>query len=74
MEHNANSSLTSMTEKENYPLSKTIEKFIGLVSNPHSIQDARLSNFNLIIVLLLILLTVLGFFSFYTYKQVLLEI
>lgn len=74
VDHNANSSLTSTTEKENYPLSKTVEKFTALVAHPHSIDDPRLTHFTLALLVLLALLTLLGFLSYYAYGQVLQEI
>lgn len=74
IEHNASSSLTSMNEKENYPIAKTIEKFIVFVQHPSSISDGRLSTFNIMMLTILMLLSVINFVSFYCYKQMLLEI
>lgn len=62
-----------MTEKENYPISKTIDKFINFVQHPSSICDARLSNFNILMLILLSLLTLIDFLSYFAYREVLLE-
>lgn len=72
LEHNANSSMASLSEKENYPIAKTIEKFVHLVQNPDEIKDSRLSSFNLIVVVILVLLSVIDFLSYYSYKEMLL--
>jgi hypothetical protein len=44
------------------------------VQCPDEIKDARLSNFNLIMVIILLLLSVIDFISYYCYKEMLLEI
>jgi hypothetical protein len=71
IDHNANSSLTSTTEKENYPLAKTIDRFLGYVQRPETIDDVRLTRFNAVMLVLLALLAVIDFASYYVYRQAL---
>lgn len=72
VDHNANSSITSVTDKENYPLAKTIDKFTVLLQNPTQITDKRLFKFNCIIIIMIVFLSVIDFVSFVGYKTTLL--
>ena len=63
-----------MSDKENYPLSKTIDKFLSYLQHPSRIRDARLARFNIFMVIILILLTVLNFASYFCSLQLLQEI
>lgn len=63
-----------MSDKENYPLSKTIDKFLSILQDPQRIRDARLARFNLFMVIILILLAMVNFASYFCSLQLLQEI
>ena len=73
-EHMANSSMASTSEKENYPLSKMVEKFVELLMNPNLLTDHKIYKFTLLFVILASILGLLNFVSYLLYRSLLLEV
>jgi hypothetical protein len=66
--------MASLSEKENYPLSKMIERFLHLLRAPENVKDNRMFRYTIMLAIGMLLLALLNFISYCFYHKLLLEI